>query len=213
VANDIIEFGNVQRGFLGVQITNVTEEQAKQVGLPAVAGVYVNALNDQGAAQIAGVEVGDIILKVAGIQVNTVPELQEQISKYRPGNKVTLIIWRNGKEKSIEVELKNKEGGTEIRDSESLAAESIASLGAEFTAPSESECKALRIQGGAKVATMTTGKLRGAGVKNGYIITKVDGEIVASPEDLTEILKQKSGGILLEGIYPNGTRAYYGFGL
>ena len=60
---------------------------------------------------------------------------------------------------------------------------------------------------------MTTGKLRGAGVKNGYIITKVDGEIVASPEDLTEILKQKSGGILLEGIYPNGTRAYYGFGL
>jgi Do/DeqQ family serine protease len=213
VANDIIEFGNVQRGFLGVQISNVTEEQAKQAGLPSVAGVYVNALNDQGAAQIAGVEVGDIILKVAGIQVNTVPELQEQISKYRPGNKVNLIIWRNGKEKSMDVELKNKEGGTEIRDSESLAAESIASLGAEFTAPSESECKALRIQGGAKVASMTAGKLRGAGVKNGYIITKVDGEIVASPEDLTEILKQKSGGILLEGIYPNGTRAYYGFGL
>jgi serine protease Do len=211
VANDIIEFGNVQRGFLGVQISNVSE--AKEVGLPSVAGVYVNALNDQGAAQVAGIEVGDIILKVSGIQVNTVPELQEQISKYRPGHKVTLTIWRNGKEKFIDVELKNKEGGTEMRDSESIAAESISSLGAEFTAPSESECKALRIQGGAKVSSMTTGKLRGAGVKNGYIITKVDGEIVKSPEDLTEILKQKSGGILLEGIYPNGTRAYYGFGL
>jgi len=213
VAIDIIEFGNVQRGFLGVQISNVTEEQAKEAGLPAVAGVYVNALNDQGAAQIAGVEVGDIILQVSGIQVNTVPQLQEQISKYRPGNKVALVIWRGGKEKNIEVELKNKEGGTEIRDSESLAAASISSLGAEFVAPTESECKALRIQGGAKVASMTTGKLRGAGVKNGFIITKVDGTLVNSPEDLTAILKQKTGGILLEGVYPNGTRAYYGFGL
>jgi S1-C subfamily serine protease len=60
---------------------------------------------------------------------------------------------------------------------------------------------------------MTAGKLRGAGVKNGFIITKIDGELVKSPEDLTAILKQKSGGILLEGVYPNGTRAYYGFGL
>ena len=213
VANDIIEFGNVQRGFLGVQISPVTEVQAKDAGLPSVNGVYVNGVTDGGAAQYAGVEVGDIILKVQGVSVNTVPQLQEQVSKFRPGNKVLLTLWRNGKEKMLDVELKNKEGKAELENFEAQAAESIASLGAEFVAPSESECKALRITGGAKVNTLNAGKLRGAGVKNGYIVTKIDGDAVNSPEDLTNKIKEKKGGILLEGVYPNGTRAYYGFGL
>jgi len=113
----------------------------------------------------------------------------------------------------VEVELKNKSGKAELENFEEIAAESISSLGAEFSAPSESECKALRIQGGAKVGVLSTGKLRSAGVKTGFIVTKVDGVLVTSPEQLQSLLKSKSGGILLEGVYPNGTRAYYGFGI
>jgi Do/DeqQ family serine protease len=213
VAQDIIEFGNVQRGFLGVQIAAVTEEQAKEADLPVVSGVYVNNVTAGGAAESAGLEAGDIILKVAGYSVSTVPQLQEQISKFRPGNKVNVVIWRSGKEKNIEVELKNKSGRAELESFEEIAAENISSLGAEFTAPSESECKALRIQGGAKVGVLSTGKLRSAGVKTGFIVTKIDGTQVTSPEQLQNLLKSKSGGILLEGVYPNGTRAYYGFGI
>jgi S1-C subfamily serine protease len=145
--------------------------------------------------------------------VSTVPQLQEQISKFRPGDNVSLMIWRNGKEKTVEVELKNKSGKAELESFEDLAAESISSLGAEFSTPTESECKALRIQGGAKVGVLSTGKLRSAGVKTGFIVTKVDGELVTSPEQLQSVLQSKSGGILLEGVYPNGTRAYYGFGI
>jgi len=89
----------------------------------------------------------------------------------------------------------------------------VASLGADFVAPSESELSALRLTGGAKVETLNTGKLKAAGVQKGFIITKVDSEKVGSPEDLTRILKGKSGGVLIEGVYPNGTKAYYGFGL
>jgi Do/DeqQ family serine protease len=213
VADDIIEFGNVQRGFLGVQISAVTEEQAKEADLPLVSGVYINNVTAGGAAESAGLEAGDIILKVADYPVSNVPQLQEQISKFRPGNKVNLIVWRNSKEKNIEVELKNKSGKAELENFEEIAAENISSLGAEFSAPSESECKALRIQGGAKVGVLSTGKLRSAGVKTGFIVTKVDGVLVTSPEQLQSVLKSKSGGILLEGVYPNGTRAYYGFGI
>jgi len=213
VAQDIIEFGNVQRGFLGVQIAAVTEEQAKEADLPVVSGVYINNVTAGGAAESAGLEAGDIILKVAGYPVSAVPQLQEQISKFRPGNTVNLVIWRGGKEKNIEVELKNKSGRAELENFEEIAAENIASLGAEFSSPSESECKALRIQGGAKVGVLSTGKLRSAGVKTGFIVTKIDGVQVTSPEELQNILKSKSGGILLEGVYPNGTRAYYGFGI
>jgi serine protease Do len=213
VAEDIIEFGNVQRGFLGVQISAVTEEQAKEADLPVVSGVYINNVTAGGAAESAGLEAGDIILKVADYPVSTVPQLQEQISKFRPGNKVNLVVWRNGKEKNFDVELKNKSGKAELENFEEIAAESISSLGAEFSAPSESECKALRIQGGAKVGVLSTGKLRSAGVKTGFIVTKVDGVQVTSPEQLQSLLKSKSGGILLEGVYPNGTRAYYGFGI
>ena len=213
VAEDIIEFGNVQRGFLGVQISAVTEEQAKEADLPVVSGVYINNVTAGGAAEYAGLEAGDIILKVADYPVSTVPQLQEQISKFRPGNKVKLVVWRGGKERNFDVELKNKSGKAELENFEEIAAESIASLGAEFSAPSESECKALRIQGGAKVGALSTGKLRSAGVKTGFIVTKVDGVQVTSPEQLQSLLKSKSGGILLEGVYPNGTRAYYGFGI
>jgi Do/DeqQ family serine protease len=213
VAEDIIEFGNVQRGFLGVQISAVTEDQAKEASLPVVSGVYINNVTAGGAAESAGLEAGDIILKVADYSVSTVPQLQEQISKFRPGNKVNLVVWRNGKEKNFDVELKNKSGKAELENFEEIAAENISSLGADFTSPSESECKALRIQGGAKVGTLSTGKLRSAGVKTGFIVTKVDGVVVTSPEQLQTLLKSKSGGILLEGVYPNGTRAYYGFGI
>ena len=213
VAEDIIEFGNVQRGFLGVQISAVTEQQAKDADLPAVSGVYINNVTAGGAAESAGLEEGDIILKVADYPVSTVPQLQEQISKFRPGNKVNLVVWRSGKEKNIEVELKNKSGKAELENFEEIAAENISSLGAEFSTPTESECKALRIQGGAKVGVLSTGKLRSAGVKTGFIVTKIDGVQVTSPEQLQTLLKSKSGGILLEGVYPNGTRAYYGFGI
>ena len=103
VADDIIEFGNVQRGFLGVQISAVTEEQAKEADLPLVSVVYINNVTAGGAAESAGLEAGDIILKVADYSVSTVPQLQEQISKFRPGNKVSLVVWRNGKEKNLKL--------------------------------------------------------------------------------------------------------------
>lgn len=213
VSEDLIRFGNVQRAFIGVRIADVTEEQAKDKGLKDVAGIYVSALTEGGAAAESGMKEGDIIVKVGETIVNNVPQLQEQISKYRPGDKVNVTVWRDRKMQSITVTLRNRDGKAELEDFEAKAAATVSSLGAELSLPSDSELQALRITGGAKVSALGAGKLKAAGIQNGFIITKVDGTRVNSPEELHEILQSKSGGVLIEGVYPNGTKAYYGFGL
>jgi Do/DeqQ family serine protease len=213
VSEDLIRFGNVQRGFIGVKIQDVTEEQAKEKGLKDVAGIYVNSLTEGGAASESGMKEGDIIVKVGDIQVNNVPQLQEQISKYRPGDKVNVMVWRDRKLQNLVVTLRNRDGKAELEDFTAKAEATVGSLGAEFVAPSDSEKSALRLTGGAKIKNLGAGKLKSAGIQNGFIITKVDGERVNTPEELTSLLKAKSGGVLIEGVYPNGTKAYYGFGL
>lgn len=213
VSEDLIRFGNVQRGFIGVKIQDVTEEQAKEKGLKDVAGIYVNSLTEGGAAAESGMQEGDIIVKVGEIQVSNVPQLQEQISKYRPGDKVNVTVWRDRKLQNVVVTLRNRDGKAELEDFTAKAEATVGSLGAEFVAPTDSEKTALRLTGGAKIKNLGTGKLKSAGIQNGFIITKIDGERVNSPEELTSLLKAKSGGVLIEGVYPNGTKAYYGFGL
>lgn len=213
VAEDLIKFGNVQRAFIGVQIRDVTEEIAKEKGLKDVSGIYVSSLTEGGAAAESGMREGDVILKVGESTVKNVPQLQEQVSKYRPGDKVNVTVWRDNKLQVVPVTLRNRSGKAELEDFTESASASFESLGATFVEPSDSEKSALRINGGAKISELQSGKLAAAGVKKGFIITKIDGTKVNSAEDLMNALKGKSGGVLLEGVYPNGARAYYGFGL
>jgi serine protease Do len=213
VSEDLIRYGNVQRAFIGVKINDVTEEQAKEKGLKDVAGIYVSAITEGGAAAESGIKEGDIIVKVAEVSVKNVPQLQEQISKYRPGDKVNVSVWRDNKLQVVQVTLRNRSGKAELEDFSATATATYESLGAKFVEPSEAERSSLRISGGAKVNELMNGKLMAAGVKKGFIVTKIDGTRVTSPEELKSTLEGKSGGVLIEGIYPNGTKAYYGFGL
>ena len=82
-----------------------------------------------------------------------------------------------------------------------------------FRTASVDELRALKLDHGVKVATINTGKFRSSGIREGFIITSVDQEPVKDPGQLERLLTSKSGGVLIEGVYPNGTRAYYGLGL
>ena len=137
--------------------------------------------------------------------------MQEQVGKYRPGDKVNISLARLGKLMEIPVVLKNKNGNTDVVKKEKV--ESINVLGATFIAPSAEEMKKLRINNGLKVMTLSNGKLKNAGIREGFIITHVDKKPISSVQDISNILDNKTGGVLMEGIYPNGLRAYYGFGL
>lgn len=88
----------------------------------------------------------------------------------------------------------------------------LSALGASFSAAPKDELSKLGINSGVKVVDLQDGKLRNIGVEEGFIITKIDHQKVSSPADIEKILQNKTGGILVEGVYPNGMRAYYAFG-
>lgn len=211
VTTDIVEYGIVQRAFIGVRISEVTQEIALERGLERIEGVYVNDLVDAGAAAQAGIKEGDIIMRVGRNAVRTVPQLQEQISRYRPGDAVDVTIWRNKRELVLPVVLRNQSGSTELRDADREAARTA--LGVTLEAVNEAERKKLNLRGGAKVTRLNQGKLADAGVQRDFIITRIDGKEVHSPDDVLTMLQGKTGGVLIEGVYPNGRKAYYGFGM
>jgi serine protease Do len=211
VVADLLQYGTVQRAFLGVTIRTVDADIAKAAGLNNTNGIYVDALTANGAAENAGIKEGDVITKVGDQGVNDVAGLEEQIARMRPGDKVSITVIRDNKETVIPVLLRNIDGNTnKVAAAESPS--SLAALGASFSEASKEEMSKLGLKNGVKVVELEQGKLREIGIQEGFIITKVDHQPVSSAGDIERILKNKSGGILVEGIYPNGTRAYYAFG-
>ncbi len=211
VARDLIDYSEVQRAFLGVSIREIDSKFAEDQGINELKGVYISEVNDGSAAKDAGILRGDVITAINNMAVNSTSELLEQVSLYRPGEKITVVVHRNGVEKSFKVTLRNREGSTSIVKNE--IADVAPMLGAKMqVAPSELLRK-LGVDHGVQVTELGDGLLSRAGIREGYVITEIDKKPIRSIEELSKILSTKSGGILLEGIYPNKVRAYYGFGI
>jgi S1-C subfamily serine protease len=207
--DDLAEYGTVQRGFIGVSIRDVDTKLAQEKGLKDIKGVYVEGLTEGGAAKEAGIRQGDVIVKVGDADVNTMPELQEQVGRFRPGDKVSVSVLRDGAEKNFLVTLRNNEGSTAITKP-NLA---VNMLGGTFQEVSKEEKNNLGISNGVKISKLNAGKLRNAGIREGFIITTIDHKPVRTTTDVETALKDKQGGILIEGVYPNGMKGYYGFGM
>ncbi|MFM7216498.1 MAG: Do family serine endopeptidase [Bacteroidota bacterium] len=209
VVDDLVEYGNVQRGFIGVSIRDMDAKLAEEKGLKETQGVYIAGLTEGGAAETAGLKEGDVIVRVGEVAVNSSPQLQEQVGRFRPGDKVNVSVLREGKEQTFSLVLRNREGSTTIIKND----QPLDLLGASFENTPNDDLKRLGIQGGVKVVRLSSGKLLSSGIKEGFIITHIDKKPVRSTEDLSAVLRSKQGGVLIEGIYPNGMKAYYGFGL
>jgi serine protease Do len=211
VMNDLLEYGEVQRALIGVSIRDLDAKLAEEKNIKDIRGVYIAGVTENGSAQSAGIKEGDIITKIGEVAVNTSPELQEQVSKFRPGDKINITLIRDGKEKTLSVTLKNKNGNTDIVKTDKKAIISL--LGANFEEINDQDRSRLRISNGVKIKSLNGGILRSSGIREGFIITSIDKKAVRSTDDLMNALNNKKGGILLEGIYPNGIRAYYGLGI
>jgi len=213
VVKDLMEYGVVQRGVLGVMIRTIDGNFAKEKEIELTRGVYVDSLLENSAAEKAGIEVGDIIQLVDNIEINSSPELQGVIARYRPGEKVKIKIDRNGKEKEIAVTLNNREGNTAMIDKDTRAIIKI--LGVELERLDSNLASKLEIDGGVKVKKLYTGKIRKfTQMREGFIITKVNGEKVKSKDQLLNLLEKKKGGVMLEGIYEEIPGEYfYAFGM
>jgi serine protease Do len=216
VVSDLAEYGTVQRAFIGVSIRDIDSKLAEEKSLKDMKGIYVNGLTENGSAEAAGVQLGDVITKVEGFEVNNVPELQEQVGKYRPGDKISVTLVRGNKEITLPVVLKNKDGNVSVIKKEKVEAKevrAIASLGASFEEVNKADLKKLGIQNGVQVTELKNGKLYTSGIKEGFIITSIDKKKISNLTDIDNAMKGKTGGILIEGVYPNGMHAYYGFGM
>jgi len=208
IIRDLKDFGVVQRGFLGIFPEEITEETAESLGLASLNGAYISRVNENSAAEDAGLETKDIIVGINGNDINSVPELQEQVARFRPGNTISIEFIRGGKKQKTEVTLKNKSNTTSLigaRDDDLLMR-----LGFELREMTDRERKELKIGSGVYVVSI----LRGSAIEKtqmdpGYIITKVNDKKVASVDEIITEFKNTKGTVMLEGFYENFPGEYY----
>lgn len=213
VVADLIEYGTVQRAYIGLSIQDIDAKFAEEKHIKQMKGVYINGLTENGAGETAGIKIGDVVTKIENVAVKSTSELLEQIGKFRPSDKINVTVFRNDKEIVLPVTLKNKENGLSVIKKTEVFRTSVNSLGAVFEDLSKEDLTKYKINGGARISKLEQGKLSGAGIKEGFIITSVDKKKVSNVKDIQSLLENKTGGVLIEGVYPNGMRAYYGFGL
>lgn len=208
VVADLKEFGIVQRALLGVSLQDINAQKAKEIGLDKIQGVLVEGTLQGSSAAKAGILPGDIILRIDKKIVNTVSELQETVSRYRPGDKIEVTFLRQNKERMVIATLQNSMGNTGLVNSDVLAI-----LGANFQPLNKNELGQYGISNGVRVKELFPGKLMRAGVNEGYIITHINRIPISSVADIEKALKDATGGVYLRGLYPNGVVEYYAFGM
>lgn len=208
VVDDLKEFGTVQRAILGISGHDLGDDRTKDKDLGTVEGVYVAEVTDGSGAKAAGIEPGDVIVKVAGKKIHNMAELQENLAKHRPGDKVEVTVMRNKKEKDLDVTLKNMQGNTEV-----VKKFDLDMLGAAFKPIDEDVKRHLGVSYGLQVTGVEKGKFDEAGIKKGFVILKVNGNKIASEEDLAKVLKAANQSpervLFISGYYMSGRRANY----
>jgi periplasmic serine protease, Do/DeqQ family len=228
VVSDLKQYGSVQRAILG--ITMVDPEQAKKgikndygeiaihdEKIKVLEGAYITSFADRSSAKEAGIEKGDVITAVNGNKVASPSGLQEQISKFHPGDKVKVTIDRYGTTKEFTVELRNIQGNTEIKKS----AGSAEVIGAALKPLSDKDKQEYRKSSGIVVDDVSKGKFRDCGIRKGFVIEYVNDQRIQTPEDfyniVDKILKGSSEdkGLLIKGFYPpnSGATRHYAIDL
>ncbi|WP_077922298.1 Do family serine endopeptidase [Spirosoma sp. 209] len=212
VSADLLKYGNVQRGYLGILPIELNSTVAKERNAKVGRGIYVDEVVDNGAAQAAGLKKGDVIVKMEGQPLDSDAQMREIIGRRRPGDAVTVTVNRDGTERDFRVELRNRNGGRDIiKKTEATASTALSTLGAEFEELSAQQAKQLGITGGVRVKSIRDGKLAETDVEEGFIIVKANGRNVKTTKDLQAIMSavKEGEGLMLIGMYPNSSRMYY----
>ena len=214
VMDDLLEYGTVQRGLLGVQIRDVSPELEEFIGekLDVARGVYVVDVNEGSGGEEAGLKKGDIIVGVDGTDTYNVAKLQEMVARKRPGDKVNVKYLRKGKEYTTNATLKNISGDTKIIKKELPKRVSFGGVTFEDVKP---DIKTrLKLNGGATIIAIENEAWKKSGAKVGFIITSVigtDGRYrITGADDLSQILGESKGEeMVILGVYPDGQEYYF----
>ena len=223
IVGDLKQYGAVQRAVLGVQILDVSVlKDIKDISdddkekVKVLEGAYVAGFAPRSVAKEAGIEEGDVIVSINGVGLKSANALQEQISKYRPGDNVKVKVNRNGDEKTFKVELRNMQGSTDIVKN----TDGTELLGAAFKSLSKDQMKDLGVSYGVEVRGLTDGKFRDAGIKKGFVVMIVNNQKITSVEQLEKMtdkllksMNEDDKVLFIKGFYPNGRTKYYAIDL
>lgn len=209
VVDDLLLYGTAQRGYLGVQIAELTQELAEKNGLENIEGVYVGEVTEGGAAKLAGMQDGDVITAINGKKVNSTTQLKESIGQYRPGDKVDVEVNRNGRHHHYELTLLNEAGNVNLVKNGDAFYNS--EFGLMLQPINQNEMSRLNIKNGLKIVEIRQGRFMNSGVPVDFVITKVNGYAVHSKSELENALKNtRSRRTTIEGVFPNGmTGSFY----
>ncbi|MCS7297611.1 MAG: trypsin-like peptidase domain-containing protein [Bacteroidia bacterium] len=207
VIEDLRNYGKVQRALLGVMIQNLTPELQKEAEVPVSQGIYVYDVFGGSAAEEAGIRVKDVIVEIDGRPVRSTAEMMELLAQHRPGDRVKIGYYRGSKKMETFARLKGRSSEEEAPKAEAGTFLSI--LGARVRPLTPEEKEALGVQRGIKVVEISPGPLMEVGVRPGFVITAIDRRPVSTPEEAEAILRSIRGGLLLEGLYRKGEKAYY----
>lgn len=214
VVDDIKKYGSVQRVILGIQggdvinYINAQKEEGKTVDLGTNEGVYVDKVSEEGNGAEIGLHKKDVIVKFDGKKVTKMSELQQLLNTKRPGDKASITFLRDKKAITKTITLKNAQGTTKP-----IEQADIDVLGGQFRPITDATKKQLNIKYGLEVMKINSGALRNAGINRGFIIQKVNDEVVNSIEGLQRLVKiastSKDPVLYIQGVYPTGKKAYY----
>lgn len=212
---DLMQYGTVQRAVLGCAVTELDAKLAKEKDITAVkSGLLVRDVNERSTAMELGLKENDVITAINNVEVSNFAQLVEQLSKYRPGDQITVTYYRDNKKETKTGTLRNTQGSTQITKKGDFA-----DMGCAFMKVNDETKKKLGIKAGVSVAGVKNGPFKDAGVKDGFVITEINGQNVNSVDDVEKIYNQimkaddEDKVMFLVGLYPNGRKYYYAVNL
>lgn len=209
IVYDLMDYGKVQRAVLGITMQEIDDKIVEDLKLSSRKGVYIVEVSKSGAADVAGIKAGDILIAIDSTAITNSASVQEAVSRFSPGDEAEITVLRDGKEKKFDVKFKGtaKENGTKSDDG------SVAFYGSSIKSASEETLQKLGLKSGVEIVELGPGKLMEAGAVEGFIIQYVNDHPVKTPEDVIEVVKRSKRTVFIEGITPSGKTGYFGFGV
>ena len=209
IAYDLMDFGSVKRAVLGIVMQPIDDKIAEELKLSSRNGVYIREVSKSGAADVAGIKAGDVLIAIDSVAVTSSASVQEAVSRFSPGDKAVVTVLRDGKEHRFDVTFKgtSQETGTVADDG------SVAFYGSSIKAASEETLEKYGIKSGVEIVDLGPGKLLEAGAVEGFIIQYVNDHPVKTPQDVIDIVKKSKRTVFIEGLTPSGRTGYFGFGI
>lgn len=215
VMTDLRQYGTVQRAMLGCTIADLDANIAKEKGITATkSGLIVLEVNDRSTARELGLQADDVIVAINGVEVANRAQISEQLSKFRPGDTISVTYIRDNKRYTKEAQLRNMQGSTAITKKGDFS-----EIGCAFMKLTDENKRSLGISSGVKVTGLRNGSFKDAGVKDGFIITDINGRTVNTSDDVEAIYNaimksdEEDKVMFITGLYPTGKKYYYAVNL